>query len=105
MKSQFIFAFAALFMIASLITEGDCITNLHPAGKRTMQICRTARSLGCRNIEQEMAEDPMKEGRARSERTMQICRAARSLGCRNIEQEVADDPMKEGRARREVKER
>ena len=33
MKSQFIFAFAALFMIASLITEGDCITNLHPAGK------------------------------------------------------------------------
>ena len=33
MKSQFIFAFAALLMIASLITEGDCITGLHPAGK------------------------------------------------------------------------
>ncbi|CAH3029830.1 unnamed protein product [Porites evermanni] len=104
MKSQFIFAFAALLMIASLILEGDCFTG-PVQGKRTMQICRAARSLGCRNIEQEEADDPMKEGRTRRERTMQICRTARSLGCRNIEQEVADDPIKEGRARREVRER
>ena len=27
-----------------------------------MQICRAARSLGCKNIEQEVADDPMKEG-------------------------------------------
>ena len=32
-----------------------------------MQICRAARSLGCKNIEQEVADDPMKEGRARRE--------------------------------------
>ena len=32
-----------------------------------MQICRAARNLGCRNIEQEVADDPMKEGRARRE--------------------------------------
>ena len=30
--------------------------------QRSMQICRAARSLGCRNIEQEVADDPMKEG-------------------------------------------
>ncbi|CAH3029831.1 unnamed protein product [Porites evermanni] len=100
MKCQFIFAFAALLMIASLIIEGDCFDTMLKG-----KICRAARSLGCRNIEQEVADDPMKEGRARRrERTMQICRAARSLGCRNIEQEVADDPMKEERDRREVKE-
>ena len=33
MKSQFIFAFAALLMIASLIMEGDCITGNLPQGK------------------------------------------------------------------------
>jgi len=33
MKSQFIFAFAALLVIASLIIEGDCIGNFIPAGK------------------------------------------------------------------------
>ena len=32
-----------------------------------MQICRAARSLGCRNIEQEVVDDPMKEGWARRE--------------------------------------
>ena len=33
-----------------------------------MQICRAARSLGCgRSIEQGVADDPMKEGRARRE--------------------------------------
>ena len=30
MKSQFIFAFAALLMIASLIMEGDCVINPIP---------------------------------------------------------------------------
>ncbi|CAH3131367.1 unnamed protein product [Porites lobata] len=98
MKSQFTFAFAALLMIASFIMEGDCFGGpiRNNRGNRTMQICRAARSLGCRNIEQEVADDPMKEERARLERTMRICRAARSLGCRNIEKEVGYDPMKEG---------
>ena len=32
-----------------------------------MQICSAARSLGCRNIEQEVADDPMKEGSSRRE--------------------------------------
>ena len=32
-----------------------------------MRICRAARSLGCGNIEQEVADDPMKEGRVRRE--------------------------------------
>ncbi|KAM7439976.1 hypothetical protein ABFA07_010730 [Porites harrisoni] len=67
MKSQFIFAFAALLMIASLIMEGDCWAPPINVGKRTMQICRAARSLGCKNIEQEVADDPMKEGKARRE--------------------------------------
>ena len=41
-----------------------------------MQICRAARSLGCRNIEQEVADDPMKEERARrevKERSFLLC--------------------------------
>ena len=42
-----------------------------------MQICRAARSLGCRNIEQEVADDPMKEGMARrrevKERSFLLC--------------------------------
>ena len=33
MKSQFIFACAALLVLASLITEGDCFAGNIPAGK------------------------------------------------------------------------
>ena len=33
MKSQFIFAFAALLVLASLITEGDCLAGNIPSRK------------------------------------------------------------------------
>ena len=33
-----------------------------------MRICRAARSLGCGNMEEVVADDPMKEGRVRREK-------------------------------------
>ena len=41
-----------------------CLWNLK---RETMRICRAARSLGCKNMEQGVADNPVEEGRARRE--------------------------------------
>ena len=37
MKNQFMLVFAALFIIASLVTDGDCLSGPIPAGKKVLK--------------------------------------------------------------------